>query len=225
MSPLSLRLAGDQGRLTSPCSRRAAARPGVRRGVDEPRPAAEGHLVRQFSPARRSRQAVMASVLLIAGLLGCATEATVATVRVAPLLQDADSITSVRLVLSGNGHSNTQWSRHLIEISRASTVSERDCANELKVRTEGRTSKFDWEHLCQFINDSRLFQVAGESDLGQGSHMLNAEATVTFDDGTQSKVSQVVWSDLEGPQLWPLIRIMEGCADNALPYAVSPESR
>jgi len=33
-------------RLTSPCSRRAAARPGIRRGGDEPRPAAEGQLVR-----------------------------------------------------------------------------------------------------------------------------------------------------------------------------------
>ena len=32
-------------RLTSPCSRRAAARPGTRRGMDEPRPAAEGQLV------------------------------------------------------------------------------------------------------------------------------------------------------------------------------------
>ena len=35
------------GRLTSPCSRRAAARPGTRRELGGPRPAAEGQLVRQ----------------------------------------------------------------------------------------------------------------------------------------------------------------------------------
>jgi len=32
----------EDRRPTSPCSRRAAARPGARRSVDEPRPAAEG---------------------------------------------------------------------------------------------------------------------------------------------------------------------------------------
>jgi hypothetical protein len=39
----------EQACITSPCSRRAAARPGTRRGWDGPRPAAEGQLVRLLS--------------------------------------------------------------------------------------------------------------------------------------------------------------------------------
>ena len=43
--------------LTSPCSRRAAARPRPRRGGDEPRPAAEGQRVMRAGP-KRERVAV-----------------------------------------------------------------------------------------------------------------------------------------------------------------------
>ena len=47
MSVLTFVAAPLSGHLTSTGSRRAAARPGTRRGMDEPRPAAEGQVVSQ----------------------------------------------------------------------------------------------------------------------------------------------------------------------------------
>jgi hypothetical protein len=210
------------GSLTSPCSRRAAARPGTRRERPGPRPAAEGQLVRQFSvaPALAATAALLACLLFSCTSAGSTSD--LAAVSSAASLSP-QAIASIALFTYGNGDTATQWAQQRVTITSTRTVAERANGFVPALRTEGRTSAREWSRLCELVAQSGYFSTPGEQVLVSGFHAGDAEVTVSFADGTTSTVAHRAFYTDGASTFWTLVRVIEGSSLNALPLSEPPE--
>ena len=207
-------------RLTSPCSRRAAARRDPRREHCGPRPAAGGQVVRQFSFAR----AIASSAALASLLFACTSAASseLATVSGAAV-SSSRTIASITLSTYASGENATNWVQQRITITPASTVAERASGFAPALRTDGRTAAREWSRLCELVEQGGLFSAPGERELAWGAHAGDAEISVSFADGTTSIVAHhAFFSDGASP-FWTLVRVIEGSSLNAVPLAEPPE--